>query len=78
MADPTDNKEHIDPLDVGELRPLKELAEEGLLAYSTLRQHALNGRMRARRLGYQWFSTKAAVELFLHERQSKHVPKKYR
>ncbi|MFV9506137.1 MAG: hypothetical protein AB4911_16420 [Oscillochloridaceae bacterium umkhey_bin13] len=68
----------IDPLTVGELQPLKDLAAEGILAYSTLRQHARSGRLRARRMGFQWFSTKAAIEAFLQDRQSKHVPKKYR
>jgi len=78
VTDRDTNQNAPDPLTVGELITLKELAKEGLLAYSTLRQHALSGRLRARRLGFQWFSTKAAVEAFLQERQSEHVPKKYR
>ena len=78
MADHDDTQLPVDPLTVGELRTLKELAQEGLLAYSTLRQHALNGRLQARRMGFQWFSTKAAIQVFLRERQSEHVPKKYR
>ncbi|MEN9935877.1 MAG: hypothetical protein RLZZ387_2456 [Chloroflexota bacterium] len=80
MADPANNPQHEspDPLTVGELITLKELASEGLLAYSTLRQHARSGRLRAKRMGFQWFSTRAAIEAFLRERQSEHVPKKYR
>ncbi|MCG8351368.1 MAG: helix-turn-helix domain-containing protein [Chloroflexales bacterium] len=75
---PESDQPEVDPLTVGELQTLKELAQDGLLAYSTLRQHARSGRLRAKRMGHQWFSTQTAVEQFLRERQAKHIPKKYR
>jgi hypothetical protein len=67
-----------DPLAIGELRPLKDLGAEGPLSYESLRKYARSGKLRARRLGYQWFSTRAAVDAYLASRHIENVPKKYR
>jgi hypothetical protein len=80
MTEQPDNlqPEDIDPLTVGELQPLKELGGEGPLSYESLRKYARSGKLRARRLGYQWFSTRAAINEYLANRSAENVPKKYR
>lgn len=72
------SEERPDPLTIGELRPLKELGEEGLLSYGSLRKYVLSGKIPARRLGFQWFSTRAAIEAYLAGRHTENIPKKYR
>jgi hypothetical protein len=79
MTEPSDNPQHEDdPLKIGELRPLKELAEEFPLSYSSLRHYAKSGRLRAVRFGNQWATTRKAIEEYLTNRDLKSVPKKYR
>lgn len=78
MADPNKNQEPVDPLTVGELRPLKELAEEFGLSYNSLRGYAMRGRLRATKFGNQWASTRQAVENYLASRNLDNIPKKYR
>jgi hypothetical protein len=67
-----------DLLLIGELRPLTELGAEGPLSYESLRKYARSGKLRARRLGYQWFSTHAAIDAYLAGRHTENIPKKYR
>ena len=67
-----------DLLTIGELRPLTELGAEGPLSYESLRKYARSGKLRARRLGYQWFSTRAAIDAYLASRHIENIPKKYR
>ncbi len=76
MADP--NEAQPDPLTIGELRPLKALAEEFPLSYNSLRTYAQTGRLRAVKFGNQWASTRAAVETYLASRKTESIPKKYR
>lgn len=78
MAEPTDNQEPVDPLTMGELQPLKELAQEFGLSYNTLRGYAMRGRLHATKFGHQWASTRRAVELYLESRSLENIPKKYR
>jgi len=68
MADPSDNQEPVDPLMVGELRPLKELAQELSLNYDSLRKYAQKGRLKAVKFGLQWASTHRAIEEYLASR----------
>lgn len=70
--------EPVDPLTVGELRPLKELAESFPLSYSSLRHYAKLGRLRAVRFGNQWATTRQAVEEYLANRDLASIPHKYR
>ena len=78
MADTTDNIEPIDPLTIGELRPLKELAKEFPLTYESLRKYAQTGRLRATKFGNQWATTRRAIEEYLASRDVDTIPKKYR
>lgn len=73
-----DPPSQYDPLMIGELRPLTELGAEGPLSYESLRKYARSGKLRARRLGYQWFSTRAAIDDYLTGRHMENLPKKYR
>lgn len=73
-----DKSPQHDPLTIGELRTLTELGAEGLLSYESLRKYARFGKLRARRLGYQWFSTRAAIDAYLASRHTENIPKKYR
>jgi hypothetical protein len=75
---PAPDESHTDPLAIGELRPLKELAEEFPLSYNSLRTYAKTGRLRATKFGNQWASTRAAVEAYLASRDTESIPKKYR
>lgn len=68
----------IDPLTIGELIPLTELAQEFQLPYNSLRGYAIKGRLRATKFGRQWASTRAAIQAYLDSRQIEHIPKKYR
>lgn len=67
-----------DPLAIGELRPLKELAAEFPVSYASLRKYAQTGRLRAVKFGNQWASTRAAVEAYLASRSLDNIPHKYR
>lgn len=75
MADPNDNQEPVDLLNMGELLPLKELAKEYPLSYNTLRTYAQQGVIQARKFGHQWASTRAAIEYYLATRDVERIPK---
>ena len=71
MSDQHDNQQHnpaADPLTVGELRPLKELADELNLSYHSLRTYAKNGRLRAVKFGMQWATTRQSIQEYLDSR----------
>lgn len=78
MADPTDNQEPIDPLTVGELITLAEASEYAGLTRGSLFNYVKNGRLKAKRLGWQWVTTRAAVDEYLASRSLDNIPKKYR
>ena len=63
----------VDPLSLGELRPLKELAEEMSLNYDSLRKYAQKDRLRAVKFGLQWASTRKAIEEYLGSRYDRAV-----
>jgi len=78
MADLHDNPQQPgDPLTVGELISLQEAAEYAGLEKSTLHNYAKRGRLKAKRLGPIWVTTRAAVDEYLASRQIKHAPKKW-
>ena len=78
MADPTDNPAPIDPPTVGELIPLAEAAEYAGLSHQTLRNYISLGRLKAKKLGSQWITTRAAIDEYLASRSLDNIPKKYR
>ena len=78
MADPTDNTEPIDPLTVGELITLAEAAEYAGFDKKSLHNYIKRGRLKAKKLGWQWVTTHAAVDEYLTSRSFDNIPKKYR
>lgn len=78
MANPTDNQEPVDPLTVGELITLPEAADYSGLAHETILNYVRRGRMKARKMGPIWVTTRAAVDEYLASRSLDNIPKKYR
>lgn len=70
--EPDNTQPEYDPLKVGELRPLKELAAEAGLSYHSLRTYARKGRLKAVKFGSQWATTRKAVEVYLASRYIRH------
>jgi excisionase family DNA binding protein len=73
-----ENQHPIDPLTVGELISLQEAAEYAGLEKSTLHNYARRGRLKAKRLGPIWVTTKAAIDEYLASRSLENIPKKFR
>jgi excisionase family DNA binding protein len=67
-----------DPLLEGELLSLQEAAQYAGLEKSTLHNYAKRGRLRAKRLGPIWVTTRAAIDAYLASRNQKHIPIKHR
>ena len=78
MADPTDNQEPIDPLTVGELITLQEAAEYAGLTKGTLHEYAKRGRLKAKKIGLYWVTTRIAIDEYLASRSLENIPKKRR
>ena len=78
MVEPNDNQEPIDPLTVGELISLAEAAEYAGLEKSTLHNYARRGRLKAKRLGPIWVTTRAATDEYLASRNLDNIPRKFR
>ena len=76
MADPTDNTEPIDPLTIGELITLAEAAEYAGLEKGTLHNYAKSGRLKAKKIGLYWVTTKAALDEYLQSREPRRPPKR--
>jgi excisionase family DNA binding protein len=68
----------IDPLTVGELITLQEAAEYAGLTKGSLHSYVKNGRLKAKKRGWMWFTTQAAVDEYLASRDLDSIPKKYR
>lgn len=75
--DETDNPQ-TDPLTVGELISLEEAADYAGLTRKSLRNYALKGRFRAKKLGSQWVTTRAAIDEYMASRSVENIPHKYR
>jgi excisionase family DNA binding protein len=54
-----------------ELITLKEAAEYSGFAYGYLLQLARRGRLKARKLGMQWFTTRKDIEDYIASRQKR-------
>lgn len=67
-----------DPLTVGELITLQEAAAHAGLAYETLLNYVRRGRLRARKMGWMWVTTRSAVDEYLASRSLDNIPHKYR
>jgi excisionase family DNA binding protein len=67
-----------DPLTVGDLISLQQAAEYAGLSRDTLHNYARLGRLRAKKIGWQWLTTRAAVDAYLQSRHLDNIPKKYR
>ncbi len=67
-----------DPLTIGELISLDEAAAYAGLTRKSLRNYALNRRLRAKKLGSQWVTTHAAVDEYVTSRSLENIPRKYR
>jgi len=78
MAEPNDNQEPIDPLTVGELITLAEAAAYAGLEKTSLYNYIKRGRLKAKRFGPIWLTTRAAVDEYLASRSLDNIPKKYR
>lgn len=59
----------VDPLTIGDLISLQQAADYAGLTKETLRNYVARGRLRAKRLGYQWVTTRAAVDEYLESRR---------
>jgi excisionase family DNA binding protein len=77
MPDSSDNLPH-DPLTIGELIPLQEAAEYAGLSKESVHSYVKRGRLKAKKLGWMWVTTRAAVDEYLASRSFENIPKKYR
>ena len=73
-----DNTEPVDPLTIGELISLAEAAEYSGLSRHSLSTYIRNKRLKARKLGNLWVTTKAAVDEYLASRDIESIPHKRR
>jgi len=64
-----------DPLTLGELISLQQAAEYAGLTKDTLHNYAKRGRLKAKKLGPIWVTTRAAIDEYLASRELKHIPK---
>lgn len=72
------DEQTLDPLTVGELITLQEAAEYAGLSKESIHSYVKKGRLKARKRGWMWFTTKVAVEEYLQSRNLDSIPKKYR
>ena len=78
MADPNENQAPVDPLTVGELITLQEAAEYAGLTRDSIHGYIKRGRLKAKKKGWMWMTTHAAVDEYLASRSLENIPKKYR
>lgn len=78
MADDIDNQEPVDPLTMGELISLQEAADYAGLTKGTLHDYIRRGRLKAKKIGSQWVTTRASIDEYLASRSLDNIPKKYR
>jgi predicted DNA-binding transcriptional regulator AlpA len=60
--------DRLDPLTVGELITLRQAEEHTGLRKGSLYNYARQGRLRAKQVGWQWLTTRAAVDEYLASR----------
>lgn len=74
----SEHEASIDPLTIGELITLEEAAEYAGLSKESIHNYVKRGRLKARKRGWMWFTTHAAVDEYLQSRDLNSIPKKYR
>lgn len=72
------NNPQIDPLAVGELISLQQAAEYASLKKDSLHDYIKRGRLKAKKIGGFWVTTRAAIDEYLQSRSLENIPKKYR
>jgi excisionase family DNA binding protein len=78
MTNDETNTPETDPLSIGELISLQQAAEYAGMSKGSLYNYAMRGRLKAKRVGAQWVTTRAAVDAYLQSRNFENIPKKYR
>jgi hypothetical protein len=76
MADP--QEESVDPLIIGELISLADAADYANLSRHSLSTYMRKGRLRAKKIGNVWVTTRAAVDEYLSSRKLENIPRKHR
>jgi excisionase family DNA binding protein len=66
------------PLTIGELISLQEAAAYAGLSRDSLQGYIRRGRLKAKKVGPIWVTTRAAVDEYLQSRSFENIPKKYR
>ncbi len=77
-SDESNIQREEDPLTIGELITLQEAAEYSGLSNESIHSYVKKGRLKARKRGWMWFTTHAAVDQYLESRHTQNIPKKYR
>ncbi len=67
-----------DPLTIGELISLQDAAEYAGLTRDSLTGYIRRGRLKAKKIGPVWVTTRAAIDAYLASRDTESIPKKYR
>ena len=78
MTSDDTNTPQPDSLTIGELITLQQAAAYCGLSKSSLHNYAKQGRLRAKKVGLYWVTTRAAVDEYLQSRHLENIPKKYR
>jgi excisionase family DNA binding protein len=78
MTNDETNYSQPDPLTIGELISLQEAAAYCGLSKHSLLTYARNGRLRAKKIGSQWTTTRTAVDEYMRSRDLESIPKKHR
>ncbi|MEI7557258.1 hypothetical protein [Candidatus Chlorohelix sp.] len=78
MSKETNPTNPIDFLPIGELISLAEAAERSGFSIELLRAVAKKGRLKAKKVGRNWFTTMEFVGEYKDSRSFKNIPKKYR
>lgn len=78
MTDDETNPPQADPLTVGELISLQDAAEYAGLSRDSLQGYIRRGRLKAKKVGPIWVTTRAAVDDYLQSRSFENIPRKYR
>jgi excisionase family DNA binding protein len=78
MAEHEGASESPDLLTIGELIPLQDAAKYAGLTRDSLQSYIRRGRLKAKKLGSQWVTTRAAVDEYLRSRSLENIPRKYR
>ena len=81
MSDQHDNQQHnpaSDPLTIGELISLQEASIYTGLTKETLHGYVKRGRLQAKKIGWMWVTTRAALDAYMNSRDLDSIPKKYR